>query len=187
MPESEIVFEHDGLRVIKYARGVISKRDDENRTRYELIRDFDAEVDPVDTFGNISITISEEQMMALVTSFPVPEPVLATEDLVLSDREILPISDRKFGVVITEKEAVSLPRGGYRVMTFPVPSRQRRGEPVKHYIDVYLKKDDRLAGRFDLTALEIRARGNITITPVKWPWANGVGVKAFAKSAEVVP
>jgi hypothetical protein len=38
------------------------------------------------------------------------------EELVLTDRKILPISERKFGVIVTEEEAVSLSRSGYKVI-----------------------------------------------------------------------
>lgn len=110
-------------------------------------------------------------------------------ELVLADREILPISERKFGVIVTEEEGVSLSRSGYKVITLPVPSKRKKGSILQHHIEVYISahdlKDDKTDARFDIPLLETVGRATVVVSPFLWRVGRRKGIKAYAKSIEI--
>lgn len=117
------------------------------------------------------------------------ENSVPAEELVLTDRKILPISERKFGVVVTEEEAVSLSRSGYKVITLPVPSRRKKDDILEHHIEIYISahdlEDDKKDARFDIPLLETVGRATVVVSPVPWKVGARRGIKAYAKLVEI--
>jgi hypothetical protein len=98
------------------------------------------------------------------------------QDLVLDNREIIPISDTKFGVVVTDIEAYDLSLNGYTVRKVP----QRK---AGYYIEVSIGVRQR--GSFDLAMLETSGFGDIVISPVPWRVGERYGTKAYLKSVSI--
>jgi hypothetical protein len=96
--------------------------------------------------------------------------------LILDNVEILPISDTKFGALVTEEEAAELQRDGYNVKKMP------GNEKVRHYIEVNIGAHQREELGFEVALLETSGRGSIVISPLAWAVGNRSGVKAYLKS-----
>jgi hypothetical protein len=100
-------------------------------------------------------------------------------DLFLNDREILPISGSKFGVMLTQEEAHDLLAQDYRVKLLP---QQDRAE-TEYYLEVNVGAHQR--GSFDLAMLEAAGRGDIVISPLSWAVGRRSRTKAYLKSMKV--
>lgn len=103
----------------------------------------------------------------------------AYPDMVFSDREILPMSTAKLGVIITDKEAHDLIYDGYPVKTTP----RVKDEDGKYYLEVYIPP--KLQGSSEIAMLETAGRGDVVISPVPWRTGRVTGTKAYLKSVEV--
>lgn len=154
-------------------------RDDENSMHPNDIRDRDALLPIADEV----IETAKEMIKPTRAD---DEKSVPAEELVLTDREILPISERKFGVVVTEEEAASLPRSGYKVITIPVPSRRKKNDVLQHHIEVYIGDSVGLEGKFDIPLLETVGRATVVVSLIPWRVGNRNGVKAFAKSIRII-
>lgn len=157
-------------------------RDDENGMHPNDIRDRDALLPIADEVIEMAKEMIKPARADDVNSVP-------SGELVLTDREILPISERKFGVVVTEEEAVSLSRSGYKVITLPVPSRRKEDDILEHHIEVYISahdlEDDKKDAKFDIPLLETVGRATVVVSPLPWKVGARSGIKAYAKSIQI--
>lgn len=104
------------------------------------------------------------------------------EDLTLHNREIVPISDDRFGVVVTEAEAMTFMNAGYNVRATP----QMRDEEIQYYLVVHVGSYLR-QGSFELAMLETVGYADVVILPYHWIVGKRSGIKACVKSAEPRP
>ena len=100
-------------------------------------------------------------------------------DLILNNREILPISLLKFGVVITEEEAIKFLRERYNVRTVP----RKENEQTQYYLEVCVGSYQRAS--IDLAALEWAGLADVVIAPVPWRVGDRSGTKAFVRSVNI--
>jgi len=106
--------------------------------------------------------------------------------LTLANREILPINQGKFGVVITKEEAAVLKRDGYRVIDLPVRSRRKKNDVVQYHIEVYITAKDKEEDKFDIAMLETVGHVDEVVI-IEYPWnvAGRTGIKLYAKSVRI--
>jgi len=111
---------------------------------------------------------------------------MTTTEFSLTNREILPINQGKFGVVVTESEAAELQKNGYHAVTLPVPSRRKEGDTLQHHLEVYITAKDRHENTFDIALLETAGYAN-EIVIMGFPWTVGErsGIKAYVIRVDI--
>lgn len=102
-------------------------------------------------------------------------------DLVLNDRDILPLSgSNRFGVVVMKEEVKDLYVAGYKVRRV---AQQELDEDTPYYIEVYIGAHQR--DSVDLAMLETVGRADVVVSPESWTVGNRSGIKAYVKSVTI--
>lgn len=103
------------------------------------------------------------------------------QDLVLNDRDILPLSgSNRFGVVVMAEEVKDLYVAGYKVRSV---AQQERDEDTPYYIEVYIAAEQR--DSVDLAMLETAGRADVVIFLKRWPVVSRGELRAYVKSVTI--
>lgn len=97
-------------------------------------------------------------------------------ELILNDREIIPMVSYRFGVSISEEESNRLLGDGYLVKAY----REKKNKKDTYYLVVNVRSRER--STFRMAMLETAGRADVVISPYPWRLGNLTGTRAYVKS-----